>query len=99
MRGFIPRCGIDETGAIFELHVKDPCAAGVTLELQPFFHEMPDVAPFVVKVLSSGEAFSEKTRFNVLNVQLVEENDFVTRFLLAKEVLESPVDPGDITRG
>jgi hypothetical protein len=60
---------------------------------------MPDVAPFVVKVLSGGEAFSEKTRFNVLNVQLVEENDFVTRFFLAKEVLESPVDPGDITRG
>jgi class 3 adenylate cyclase len=99
LRGFIPRCSIDETGAIFELHVKDPCPAGATLELQPYFHEMPDVDPFTVKVLSGGEAFSEKTRFNVVNVQLVEENDFVTRFLLAKEVLESPVDPGDITRG
>lgn len=58
---------------------------------------MPDVDPFTVKVLSGGEAFSDKTQFNLVNVQLVEENDFVTRFLLAKEVLESPVDPGDIT--
>jgi hypothetical protein len=98
-RGFIPRRSLDETGVVFELHVKEPCPPGATLALQPYLHEFPDVAPLVVKVLSGAEAFSEKTRFFVVNVQLVEENDFVTRFLLAKELLESQVDPNDITRG
>jgi adenylate cyclase len=98
-RGFIPRCNIDESGTVFELHTKDPCNAEETLMLKPYLHEMPDVPPLVVKVLSVVEARSENTAFHMVQVELTEENDFVTRFLLDKETLESPIDPGDITRG
>jgi hypothetical protein len=99
VRGFVPSCSLDETGVVFELHVKEACPVGATLTLQPYLHELREVEPLAVKVLSGTEAYSEKTRFYVVNVQLVEENDFVTRFLLAKEMLESPIDPSEITRG
>ena len=98
-RGFLPRCNIDETGTIFELHVKDPCRSGETLVLEPYLHEMPDIPPLVVKVLDVAEAHSENTSFHIVQAELTEENDFVTRFLLTKETLVSPVDPNHITRG
>jgi hypothetical protein len=98
-RGFLPRCNIDETGTIFELHMKDPCRGGDTLVLEPYLHEMPDIPPLVVKVLDIVEAHSENTNFHIVQAELTEENDFVTRFLLTKETLVSPVDPNHITRG
>ncbi len=98
-RGFVPRCSIDETGTIFEFHVKSPCRSGETLMLKPYLREMPDVPPLVVKVFDVVESHSENASFHIVQAELTEESDFVTRFLLDKETLESPIDPAHITRG